>query len=76
MPKITQQQISDIFGVDQKMVSRWKQQGAPLDDFQALCKWLRLNRQRMPKELKAGIERVERKASKDVIKRSFPFSYP
>jgi phage terminase Nu1 subunit (DNA packaging protein) len=42
MPKITQQQISDIFGVDQKMVSRWKQQGAPLDDFQALCKWLRL----------------------------------
>jgi hypothetical protein len=70
MPKITQQQISDIFGVDQKMVSRWKQQGAPLDDFQALCKWLRLNRQRMPKELKDNIQRIERKASSDVIQKS------
>jgi hypothetical protein len=70
MPKITQQQISDIFGVDQKMVSRWKQQGAPLDDFQSLCKWLRLNRQRMPKELKDNIQRIERKASSDVIQKS------
>lgn len=70
MPKITQQQISDIFGVDQKMVSRWKQQGAPLDDFQALCKWLRINRQRMPKELKDNIQRIERKASSDVIQKS------
>lgn len=70
MAKITQQQISDIFGVDQKMVSRWKQQGAPLDDFQALCKWLRLNRQRMPKELKDNIQRIERKASSDVIQKS------
>ena len=70
MPKITQQQISDIFGVDQKMVSRWKQQGASLDDFQALCKWLRLNRQRMPKELKDNIQRIERKASSDVIQKS------
>ena len=70
MPKITQQQISDIFGVDQKMVSRWKQQGAPLEDFQALCKWLRLNRQRMPKELKDNIQRIERKASSDVIQKS------
>lgn len=70
MPKITQQQISDIFGVDQKMVSRWKQQGAPLDDFQSLCKLLRLNRQRMPKELKDNIQRIERKASSDVIQKS------
>ena len=48
MSKLTQQKIADIFNVSQLMVSRWKQQGAPLDDFQALCKWLRLNRQRMP----------------------------
>lgn len=39
---MTQQQIADIFNVSQLMVSRWKQQGAPLDDHQALCKWLRL----------------------------------
>jgi len=38
-----------------------------MDDIQALCKWLRLNRQRMPKELKAGIERVEKQTSKNVI---------
>ncbi len=67
MSKLTQQQIADTFGVGQKMVSRWKQQGAPMDDIQALCKWLRLNRQRMPKELKAGIERVEKQTSKNVI---------
>ena len=64
---MTQQQIADTFGIGQKMVSRWKQQGAPMDDIQALCKWLRLNRQRMPKELKAGIERVEKQTSKNVI---------
>jgi transcriptional regulator with XRE-family HTH domain len=72
MTKITQQKIADNFGVSQKMVSRWKQQGAPLDDFQALCKWLRLNRQRMPKELKAGIKRMERIATKGVTQRTSP----
>ena len=66
---MTQQQIADTFGIGQKMVSRWKQQGAPMDDIQALCKWLRLNRQRMPKELKAGIERVEKQTSKNVIQK-------
>lgn len=70
MSKITQQQIADIFGVGQKMVSRWNQQGAPMEDLLALCKWLRLNRQRMPKELKKGIERLEREASKGVVKKS------
>ena len=69
MSKLTQQQIADTFGIGQKMVSRWKQQGAPMDDIQALCKWLRLNRQRMPKELKAGIERVEKQTSKNVIQK-------
>ena len=44
------------------MVSRWKQQGAPLADHQALCKWLRINRQRMPKKLKDSIQRIERNA--------------
>lgn len=67
MSKLTQQQIADTFGVGQKMVSRWKQQGAPMDDLLALCKWLRLNRQRMPKELKQGIERIEQQAGKSVI---------
>ena len=52
------------------MVSRWKKDGAPLGDLQALCKWLRLNRQRMPKELKSGIKRIERQASTDVISES------
>ena len=66
---MTQQQIADTFGIGQKMVSRWKQQGAPMDDIQALCKWLRLNRERMPKELKAGIERVEKQTSKNVIQK-------
>jgi len=72
MSKLTQQKIADIFGVGQKMVSRWKRQGAPMQDLQALCKWLRLNRQRMPKELRAGIERVEKKTSKHVIQTAEP----
>ena len=67
MTKITQKKIADNFGVNQKMVSRWKQQGAPMNDMQALCKWLRFNRQRMPKELKVGIERMEKQTSKNVI---------
>lgn len=67
MTKVTQQQIADTFGVNQKMVSRWKQQGAPMDDLLALCKWIRLHRQRMPKELKQGIERIEKQAGKNVI---------
>jgi transcriptional regulator with XRE-family HTH domain len=66
---MTQQQIADTFGVGQKMVSRWKQQGAPMNDMQALCKWLRLNRQRMPKELKAGIERLEKQSSNNATKK-------
>lgn len=54
------------------MVSRWKQQGAPMEDLLALCKWIRLHRQRMPKELKQGIERIERKAGKNVIQAATP----
>ena len=69
---MTQQQIADIFNVSQLMVSRWKQQGAPLADHQALCKWLRINRQRMPKKLKDSIQRIERKASTDVIQKTAP----
>ena len=72
MSKLTQQQIADTFGVGQKMVSRWNQQGAPMTDLLALCKWLRLNRQRMPKELKQGIERIEQQAGKNVIQKSTP----
>ena len=69
---MTQQQIADIFNVSQLMLSRWKQQGAPLDDHQALCKWLRINRQRMPKKLKDSIQRIERKSSTDVIQKAAP----
>lgn len=72
MTKVTQQQIADTFGVNQKMVSRWKQQGAPMDDLLALCKWIRLHRQRMPKELKQGIERIEKQAGKNVIQAATP----
>lgn len=70
MSKLTQQQIADTFGVGQKMVSRWKQQGAPMSDLLALCKWIRLHRQRMPKELKQGIERIERQAGQTVIQKA------
>ena len=69
MTKNTQKKIAGNFGVNQKMVSRWKQQGAPMNDMQALCKWLRLNRQRMPKELKAGIERIEKQSSNNATKK-------